>query len=218
MRIAADDEWCWLCKIARFLSAPLGHDSFDWWSNIWLPAFLGLSTLALAGASVYVAFQSHRTSQRAANAAEQANEITQHYREEERRQKARQRRLRLVTPVQDDYFRNVFSATTGFADKAGAERRDKIKKLSLELDESDQFDALRGVLATSVRSLRERFSLGRREEGQWPDALFEEILDYNQLVEEWARDPEAVPRRRQSLARREALSRAFEERYGEREK
>jgi hypothetical protein len=51
------------------------HDSYSWWSDIWLPGLVGLGSVAAAAAAVLVAWRSNRVAQRATAAAERSNEL-----------------------------------------------------------------------------------------------------------------------------------------------
>lgn len=58
-------------------TAPGPHDAYDWWSDIWLPAVVGLGSLAIAGVAVRVATRSNRLAAAATEAATKSNAIAE---------------------------------------------------------------------------------------------------------------------------------------------
>lgn len=72
------------------------HSAYEWWSDIWLPAIVGLGSVAAAAAAVFVARRSNkfaavstRAAERATAAAERANELAAQALDHEREQASR---------------------------------------------------------------------------------------------------------------------------------
>lgn len=75
---------------ATTLTAPAtGHDAYQWFSDIWLPAGVGVGSLLIAGIAVAVAARSNRLARAATRAAERSNAIAKRTLVHEERQAAR---------------------------------------------------------------------------------------------------------------------------------
>lgn len=211
MRIAVDDEWYWLRMIAEQLSEQSGHDPYDLWADIFLPAMLGIATLVVAGTSVYVAFQSHRTSVRGVDAAERANHLTEEYRDQERREKGRQRRSRLVATLQQRYLQSVVRAMQNTPDVPTSEEEKKLRDLAMELDESDELGRLRSLLYGSATDIRDQLNGQVVELPDAPDWLTAKIYSDSSFIESWARDVSVLD----EMTRRQAYLKVLQAKLAE---
>lgn len=82
--MARDDELHWLREIAEAMTG-IGEPSiYDVFADIVIPAFVGIGTLALAVASVYISIQSHRAARDAVTEARRANDIAENQYSEQR--------------------------------------------------------------------------------------------------------------------------------------
>lgn len=87
-----DEEWYWLRVLSRQLAQE--PNAYEVFAEVIIPSFVGVGTLALAAASLYIAAQSQRTAKAAVEAAREANDIAQHqYHDEMDRAERSERRV-----------------------------------------------------------------------------------------------------------------------------
>lgn len=111
--------------------APLpanAHDAYDWWSDIWLPALVGVGSIAAAGVAIMVAARSNRLARAATKAAERSNAIARRALEHEQRQ-AKEAEARLERDRRAAFSDRVLARFDTFVDQL--ERRDPEARRSL---------------------------------------------------------------------------------------
>ena len=79
---------------------------YNWFADIIIPSLVGIGTLVLAAASVYVARKSHDTARESVAAAKQANEIAERQHREQLEVDARKER-RTLLPKLVDWYRSA---------------------------------------------------------------------------------------------------------------
>lgn len=71
-------------------TAPGPHDAYDWWSDIWLPALVGVGSIAVAAVAIVIAHRSNRLAHAATKAAERSNAIARRASDDERKRRIRE--------------------------------------------------------------------------------------------------------------------------------